>query len=82
VLATDDYGSACAAAVRRVFPGAIMLRDASRFSALSCRAALVDQEVLARSAFFIGDSRSSFSQAVHQIRTLRHMRNASTTLWL
>ena len=82
VLATDDYNSACAAALRRAFPGALMLRDASRFSALSCRAALVDQEVLARGAVFVGDAKSTFSQAVHQIRTLRHARNVSSTFWM
>ena len=82
VLATDDYTSACARAVQREFPSMLMLRDASRFVALSCRAALVDQEVLARGAFFVGDSRSSFSQAVHQIRTLRHGRNFASTIWM
>lgn len=82
LLATDDYDSACAEALLHAFPGTITLRYASRFAVSSCRAALVDQEILARAAIFVGDTRSSFSQAVHQIRTLRFARHVSTTIWM
>ncbi len=82
VVATDDYSVPCAARLRKEFPSAILLRDASRFLAASCKAALFDQEVLAASAAFIGDGKSSFSQAIHQIRTLRHGKPPASTLWL
>ena len=60
----------------------ILLRDASRFEARSCKAALFDHEVLGASVAFIGDSKSSFSQTVHQIRTLRYGRTVKSTKWL
>jgi hypothetical protein len=60
----------------------ILLRDASRFEARSCKAALFDHEVLGASAAFIGDGKSSFSQTVHQIRTLRYGRAVASTVWV
>ena len=83
VLATDDYNSPCAAQLRRAFSGSLVsLRQASRFVSTSCKAALFDQEVLGASAAFLGDSRSSFSQAIHQVRTLRGNRTSTSTTWL
>jgi hypothetical protein len=60
----------------------ILLRDASRFEARSCKAALFDHEVLGASVAFIGDGKSSFSQTVHQIRTLRYGRAVASTIWV
>ena len=82
VLATDDYDSACAVAMAKAFPHTILLKEASRFVAASCRESLFDQEVLARSAAFVGDSMSTFSQAINQIRTLRFGRSTSSTVWV
>ena len=82
VLATDDYSSTCANHLRKTFPSLIVLEGASRFHGRSCRAALFDQEVLGASAFFFGDQKSTFSQAIHQIRTLRHLKEVETTVWL
>ena len=60
----------------------ILLRDASRFEARSCKAALFDHEVLGASVAFIGDGKSSFSQTVHQIRTLRYGRAVDSSIWV
>jgi len=82
VLATDDYSSACANHLRKSFTNLIQLESASRFHSRSCRAALFDQEILGASEFFFGDQKSTFSQAIHQIRTLRHNKGVETTKWL
>ena len=82
VLATDDYASPCAKALLASYPDTISLLGKSRFSRLSCRKSLFDQEVLGHSSFFLGDSESTFSHAIHQIRTLRFGFNTSTTIWL
>ena len=34
------------------------------------------------SEFFFGDQKSTFSQAIHQIRTLRHNKGVESTRWL
>ena len=82
VLSTDDYQSLCAQQLLRDFPHVIILQGESVFSPESCRKSLFDQEVLAHSTYFVADKKSTFSQAVHQIRSLRLGRNVSTTIWL
>jgi hypothetical protein len=81
VLATDDYQSNCAMILQSEFP-VIALDKVSRFNSQSCQGALFDQEVLGESSFFIGDKMSTFSQSIHQIRTIRNSHAADTTLWL
>ena len=81
LLSTDDYKSLCATQLKLTFP-VILLEDASRFHSKSCRCALFDQEVLGASSFFFGDRMSTFSQAVHQIRTLRNQYGIDSTVWL
>jgi hypothetical protein len=81
VLATDDYQSKCAINLRSEFP-IIALDNVSRFTSQSCQGALFDQEVLGESSFFIGDKMSTFSQSIHQIRTIRKKFAVDTTLWL
>jgi hypothetical protein len=83
VLATDDYNVACAVALKKAFPTSLVpLRSGSVFTGPSCKAALFDQEVLGRAAAFIGDGKSTFSQSIHQIRTVRHKMDPTTTMWL
>jgi hypothetical protein len=82
ILATDDYSSSCANHLRKTFPTLIQLDGASRFHVRSCRGALFDQEILGASEYFFGDQKSTFSQAIHQIRTLRHMKDVESTSWL
>lgn len=82
VLATDDYAVPCARALRSKYPDTILLQDASIYEPKSCKAALMDQEILGTSEAFIGDSRSSFSQAIHQIRLVRHGRAPESSVWL
>lgn len=81
VLATDDYQSKCATTLRSKFT-VILLDEASRFHSKSCQGALFDQEVLGVSSFFLGDKMSTFSQTIHQIRTLRYLRTVDSTIWL
>jgi len=81
ILATDDYQSACAVHLQQVFP-VIILDGASRFHSKSCQGAIFDQEVLGASSFFIGDKMSTFSQSIHQIRTLRNLHNIDTTMFV
>jgi len=81
VLATDDYQSICAIRLRNVFP-VIILDGASRFYSKSCQGAIFDQEVLGASSYFIGDKMSTFSQSIHQIRTIRHQHNVDTTTFV
>jgi hypothetical protein len=82
VLSTDDYKSPCAIHFKLVFPYVTFLEDVSRFHSKSCQCALFDQELLGASSFFFGDRMSTFSQAVHQIRTLRNQHGIDTTIWL
>ena len=82
VLATDDYQSNCAINLQRKFPEIIVLNDVSRFHRNSCRGALFDQEVLGASSFFFGDKMSTFSQSIHQIRTIRYLKAYNTTTWI
>lgn len=82
VLASDDYGEPCAVKLRKSFENVVLLRDASVFKSTSCKAALFDQEILGSSAWFMGDCKSSFSQAIHQIRSLRKGADPKTTTWL
>lgn len=81
VLATDDYRSKCASNFLTKF-SVIVLEEASRFYSKSCQGALFDQEVLGASIFFIGDKMSTFSQTIHQIRTLRYLHPVDSTIWL
>lgn len=81
VLATDDYQSKCATRLQSEL-SAINLDDASRFFSKSCQGALFDQEVLGASSFFFGDKKSTFSQTIHQIRTIRYFNALDTTIWL
>ena len=81
ILASDDYNSVCAKLVQISYP-VITLDGASRFLSESCQGAIFDQEVLGASSFFFGDKMSTFSQAIHQIRTLRYGHPVDSTMWL
>jgi len=81
VMATDDYHSTCALHIQDVL-SVINLDRVSLYKTSSCQGALFDQEVLGASSFFIGDKKSTFSQAIHQIRTLRYKHDIETTIWL
>jgi len=81
ILATDDYNSKCVLRMKQDL-SVLVLDGESRFHNMSCFGALFDQEVLGSSAIFIGDKLSTFSQAIHQIRTLRNNFAADTTIWL
>jgi hypothetical protein len=65
-------------------PGGLIIpvRGGSGYKGSSCSAALFDQEVLGHSAEFFGESGSSFSEAIHRIRSLRCGAPALTTIWL
>ncbi len=84
VLATDDYDVPCARRLRSEFgnDALVMLRDASVFLGTSCKAALFDQEVLGHARAFIGDGKSTFSMAIHQIRTVKQGMDPKSTKWL
>jgi hypothetical protein len=82
VVATDDYSSPCFLALQAEHPQLISLRRASSYRDSTCSAALVDQEVLGHSALFLGDSKSSFSEAIHRLRTLRCGASVASTVWL
>jgi hypothetical protein len=81
VLASDEYQNNCVIHLRSKF-SIIELDEASRFNSRFCQGALFDQEVLGASTFFIGDKLSTFSQAIHQIRTLRNLYDVETTKWV
>jgi hypothetical protein len=81
LLATDDYNSVCSKYLQLSF-SIISLDGASRFHKDSCQGALFDQEVLGASSYFFGDKMSTFSQAIHQIRTIRYGHETDTTTWL
>ena len=88
MVATDDFSSPCfkglvekwglAAAGGRVLP----LSGGSPFRGSTCSAALFDQEVMGHAAAFIGDKESSFSEAIHRVRTLRCGAPVASTTWL
>jgi hypothetical protein len=89
LLATDDLASACAQAVLAAFPRAKLLvvgappaSSAARFSANGdCLHSEFTQEVLARhSVAFFGSGMSTFSSAIHQIRTLRYGQPVNSSL--
>ena len=65
-------------------PGGLIIpvRGGSGYKGSTCSAALFDQEVLGHSAEFFGESGSSFSEAIHRIRSLRCGAPALTTVWL
>ena len=81
VLATDDYETPCARAVLAAFPAARAhaLARAALFPRGSCEEALLDQEVLGLAARFVGDAKSTFSEAVAAIRLHRAGFAAETT---
>jgi hypothetical protein len=81
ILATDDYNSNCAKYFQQSLSVSFLF-GVSRFHSASCRGALFDQEILGASAFFFGDKMSTFSQSIHQIRTLRYAHTIETTTWL
>ena len=80
-LSTDDYESTCALNLQRKF-SIVVLNGVSSFQSASCSCALFDQEVLGASVMFLGDKKSTFSQSIHQIRTLRNLHGVDTTVWL
>jgi hypothetical protein len=81
LLSTDDYQSTCALNLQRKF-SIVVLDGVSRFQSASCSCALFDQEVLGAAVIFFGDKKSTFSQSIHQIRTLRNLHGVDTTVWL
>jgi hypothetical protein len=83
VVATDDFSSACFLALQAEMGSALLtVRSGSGYRDSTCSAALFDQEVLGHGALFIGDQASSFSEAIHRVRTLRCGAPASSTVWL
>ena len=82
VIASDDYETVCARALLSAFPGVHVLRRASFFLPGSCEEAALEQEVLGRSARFVGDGISSFSEAILHIRRNRRGFGKETSLLL
>lgn len=65
-------------------PGGLLIpvHGGSPYRSSTCSAALFDQEVLGMAGAFLGDRLSSFSEAVHRIRTLRCGAPVASTQWL
>ena len=84
VVATDDYGSACFQRGLKARWGdrVLTVQGASGYRGPTCSAALFDQEVLGHSGAFLGDKESSFSEAIHRVRTLRCGAPVASTTWL
>lgn len=77
LVASDSFHSKCARAVIAAFPRAV--RVVPPFPAAHCGAAAFVHEVLGKTAAFVGNGESSFSAAVHAIRTLRHGHDPATS---
>jgi hypothetical protein len=83
LVATDDTSHPCFTRVTAAFPGAVVLvasdgvmRDEE------CAEASFQQEVLARTAGFVGVGSSMFSTTVHWVRTLRFGYPPESTVFL
>ena len=79
-------GNLAAAAVHQVAmrSGGIVFPTSggSDYVCITCHAVLFDQEVLGHAAYFLGDDQSTFSEAVHRIRTLRCGAAQDSSEWL
>ena len=83
VVASDDYTSPCfEGLVREWGDRVIKVGGGSGYRGSTCSAALFDQEVLGHSALFLGDKESSFSEAIHRVRTLRCGASVDSTKWV
>jgi hypothetical protein len=83
VVATDDYSTPCFGALVGEWGGRVVrTAGGSGYRGSTCSAALFDQEVVGHSALFLGDKESSFSEAIHRVRTLRCGAAVDTTKWV
>jgi hypothetical protein len=84
LIATDSPEQPCVAYLSANYAaGAVLLlSDVNPYHGGTCRRALFDQEVLGYSAAFLGDIRSTFSMAIHNIRVLQRGYDVGTTTWL
>jgi len=83
VVASDDYSTPCfEGLVKKWGDRVIKVEGGSGYRGSTCSAALFDQEVLGHSAIFLGDKESSFSEAIHRVRTLRCGSSVDSTRWV
>jgi hypothetical protein len=84
LIATDSPEQPCVTNLSANYTAGpvLLLSDVNPYKDGTCRRALFDQEVLGYSAAFLGDIRSTFSMAIHNIRVLQRGYDVSTTTWL
>jgi hypothetical protein len=84
LIATDSPDQPCVTHLTTNYAAGsvLLLSDVNPYHDGTCRRALFDQEVLGYSASFLGDVRSTFSMAIHNIRVLQRGYEVDTTTWL
>ena len=84
LVSSDDAGHACTAGVLAAYPGPSRLVDGGRVlsSGEECAGSGFAQEVLGRTAGFVGVGSSMFSTTIHWIRTARFGHAAASTVFL
>jgi hypothetical protein len=84
LIATDSPDQPCVANLSANYTAGpvLLLSDVNPYKDGTCRRALFDQEVLGYSAAFLGDIKSTFSMAIHNIRVLQRGYEVGTTTWL
>ncbi len=78
LVASDNFGSRCAAGVLAAFPWHVKVEAGGL---RGCDQTAFVQEVLGRTAGFVGNSLSSFSVAIHWVRTARYGRPTNSSVW-
>ena len=77
MVATDSWRSKCVRAVLRAFPDAIKVGSWGE----GCHGSAFVQEVLARTAGFVGNGVSTFSGVIHSVRVGVHGHPVNTSVW-
>ena len=78
LIASDNFGSPCAAAVTSAFPNHKRVESGHLHG---CEETAFIQEVLARTSGFVGNSLSSFTVSIHWARTARYGKATNTSLF-
>lgn len=79
LVASDNFGSPCAAGVLAAFPRHVKVESGGALR--GCEETAFIQEVLSRTAGFVGNSLSSFSVAIHWARTARYGKPTNTSVF-
>jgi hypothetical protein len=83
-IASDDFNSGCAQTLlAHLGPDrAVKVDSGGIYDPTSCIEAVFDQDILARSSYFLGHAQSTYSTVIHWLRTVREGHAISTTVML